>query len=58
MIHPDDPLVTSEIHRLCDDAKTAGYEHAVYGALVIAVTALVRYREEEAPKARHPRGGG
>lgn len=55
MIAADDPRVTSRVRALIDEARAAGFEDRMYGAVVIATTALVGL-EEELRSARHPRG--
>ncbi len=51
----DDGLVSAKVRDLHAAAKAAGYDDPIFGALVIAATALVRL-EDELREARHPRG--
>lgn len=55
MIAADDPRVAARVRALVDDAKAAGFDDRLYGAVVIAAAALVGL-EEELRSARHPRG--
>lgn len=52
---PTPPDVVALISRLIAEARIAGYDDPVYGALVIAARALDRMGAEMSA-ARHPRG--
>ena len=47
--------VSAKVRELHAAAKSSEYEDPIFGALVIAATALLRL-EEEMQDARHPRG--
>lgn len=51
----DDPEVAERVSEMIDAARAAGYERPLYGALVIAVAALVGV-ERKMPAGRHPEG--
>lgn len=57
MIERNDPRVAAMVKDLHRQAVESGSEDPIFGALVIAAMALVRL-EEEAPRSRHPEGGG
>lgn len=50
-----DPRVSAKVKELHASAKVAGFEDQIFGALVIAATALIGL-EDEMPAGRHPKG--
>ena len=55
MIGISDPRVNARLKELHAAAKAAGFEDPIFGAVVIAATALVGL-EDEMRAGRHPKG--
>lgn len=52
-----DDRIAGKVRELHDAARDAGYEDPIFGAVVIAATALVGL-EDEMRAGRHPKGRG
>lgn len=57
MIDPKDPRIAVRLRERHAEAKAAGFEDLIWGALVISIMAEIGL-EDEAPNGRHPRGRG